>query len=74
MVIVDGNKVRAARERRLISQENMARRAGLTESTLNRIERGLQQPRLSTVAKLAAALGVTPEEILANAPVTPIDN
>jgi transcriptional regulator with XRE-family HTH domain len=57
-------KVREMRERRLLTQAELAERAGMTESTVNRIEQGLQQPRITTVRKIADALGVNGEELV----------
>jgi transcriptional regulator with XRE-family HTH domain len=39
-------------------QEDLAHEAGISTSTLSRVERGLHQPSLPTLRKLAAALGV----------------
>jgi transcriptional regulator with XRE-family HTH domain len=41
------------------SQEDLAHEAGISTSTLSRIERGLHQPSLPTLRKIAAALGVS---------------
>lgn len=40
-------------------QEDLAHEAGISTSTLSRVERGLHQPSLPTLRKLAAALGVS---------------
>lgn len=39
-------------------QEDVAHEAGISTSTLSRVERGLHQPSLPTLRKLATALGV----------------
>jgi transcriptional regulator with XRE-family HTH domain len=41
-----------------MTQRELADAAGLTASTVNRIEQGLRTARISTVRKLAAALQV----------------
>lgn len=57
-------KLREARERQFVTQQELAERTGLTEATISRIENGLNQPRISTVRRLADALGVQPEELV----------
>jgi len=58
------SRLRTARLRRMLTQEELARRAGTTEATVNRLENGLQRPRISTVRKLADVLGVPPDELI----------
>lgn len=60
--------LRAVRERRFLSQGDLADRAGLTRATVSRIELGRLQPRFSTVRRLAAALGVEPAELVGEEP------
>ncbi len=57
-------KLRAVRERLLVTQAELAERTGIAEATISRIENGMQRPRISTVRKLAGALGVAPEELI----------
>ena len=52
------------RERRLLTQRELAERIGVTTGTINRIERGVHQPRLATVRRLAEALGVDPDDLV----------
>ena len=61
-----GQRVRRARERLALSQEDLVQQAGLTIATLSRIEndRLAARPRPSTIRKLAGALGVTPAWLL----------
>lgn len=40
-------------------QEDLAHEAGISTSTLSRVERGLHQPSLPTLRKLAVALEVS---------------
>ncbi len=61
---IDGAKLRQARERRLITQPELADRSGVMVATISRIENGLQQPRIPTVRKLAKALGVEADELI----------
>ena len=58
--------LRAVRESKALTQGELAQRAGTTQHTISRIEQGtLQQPRLTTVRRLAAALDVAPAELMA---------
>ncbi|HEV2125171.1 MAG TPA: helix-turn-helix transcriptional regulator [Chloroflexota bacterium] len=57
-------RLRAVRERKLMTQAELAACAGIQRVTVNRIERGSTQARISTVRKLAAALGVDPEALM----------
>ena len=57
-------KVRNVRERLFVTQEELAERTGMSRATISRIESGQQRPRISTVRKLAAALGVPPETLI----------
>jgi len=56
-------KLREWRQRRLLSQEELARKAGVGVTTVIRIEGG-QGARLSTLRKLADALDVTADQLL----------
>ncbi|MFC1941023.1 helix-turn-helix domain-containing protein [Chloroflexota bacterium] len=64
---MDSN-VRRLRELRALSQRELAALANLSPTTINRIETGQRSPMPKTVRKLAEALGVTPEELLAEQP------
>lgn len=67
MPIVDGAKIRALRERRVLSQMDLAKQAGVSDRTIRDIERGKYvDARPSTIRKLAAALAVEPSELLSN--------
>ena len=48
------------RQERLLTQEELAAQAGITVSTLSRIETGKTSPRLRTIRDLAQALGISP--------------
>jgi transcriptional regulator with XRE-family HTH domain len=50
-----------------MSQEALAFASNVTASTLSRIERGLHHPTLSTLTRIAQALGVPPAELIAAA-------
>ena len=52
------------RIRRNLSQETLARRAGINRVTLARLERALHPPRLDTLERIARALKVTLAELV----------
>lgn len=55
--------LRAHRRKAMLSQEELARRAGVSVRTVSNIERGLQvSPRPATLTQLAEALGLAPVE------------
>lgn len=57
-----GTTIKLLRAKR--PQEELAHEAGISTSTLSRIERGLHQPSLPTLRKLATALGVSLAELI----------
>ena len=58
-----GRRLKARREAAGLSRRELARRAGTTAETVARWEAGVGPPRPATVRKLAAALGVPPEDL-----------
>lgn len=54
-----GQNVRAARERRHLTQAKLARAAGLSKAGLSLIERGIRETTIETLLSLAGALEVT---------------
>ena len=54
-----GQNVRQRREARELIQERLAERAGLDPTYISGIERGLRNPGIKNVARLAKALGLT---------------
>jgi transcriptional regulator with XRE-family HTH domain len=59
-----GKNLRAARKKLDLTQEQVAERCGVQAGEVSRIERGLRDPRVSTVEKLAAAVEVPPDRLL----------
>jgi transcriptional regulator with XRE-family HTH domain len=51
-------KLKALREGRGLTQEQLAKKSGVSRTYLARLETGRQDPTLSTLEKLAKALGV----------------
>jgi len=54
----DGNNVRKMREAKMLSKSELARMAGISPLTLDRIEKG-KECRLATKRKILLALGLT---------------
>src|SRR5215213_3778362 len=63
-VVHIGDKLRAVRTRRLLTQEELAERAGVSPSTVVNIERDNREPHFRTIRKLAKALDVDPTQLL----------
>jgi len=62
-----GTNVRQQRENRALTQETLAERAALDPTYISGIERGLRNPGIKNVAKLAKALGLTTSELCTGA-------
>jgi transcriptional regulator with XRE-family HTH domain len=56
--------VRALREKLQWSQERLAREADITTGYVARLEKGLHDPSLSTIEKLAGALKTSVSQLL----------
>jgi putative transcriptional regulator len=52
-----GNRLRAAREARGLTQAELAERIGVSRKTVNTVENGIFVPSTVVALKLAAALG-----------------
>jgi transcriptional regulator with XRE-family HTH domain len=52
-------QLRVLRKRRRLTQETLARRAGVSREHIARLEAGLHDPRLSMLQRIAAALEVS---------------
>lgn len=62
-MITQMTTLKQLRVKRYLSQEDLAKRSEMTVSTINRLEKGKQKPRLNTIRKIAKALKVKPEKI-----------
>jgi transcriptional regulator with XRE-family HTH domain len=58
-----GQNVRKTREAKQITQEKLAEFAGLDPTYISGIERGLRNPGIQNVAKIAKALGLSTSEL-----------
>ncbi|EKN4055336.1 helix-turn-helix domain-containing protein [Yersinia enterocolitica] len=52
-------ELKTARQRCNLTQEDIARRAGLRKQNISRMEKGIISPNLTTLSRYAAALGGT---------------
>jgi transcriptional regulator with XRE-family HTH domain len=59
-----GLNVRRLREARRLSQEELAFEAELHRTYISGVERGVRNPTVTVVAKIAEALGVGPDQLL----------
>jgi transcriptional regulator with XRE-family HTH domain len=63
-VVYVGDKLREIRIQRLLTQEELAEKAGVSPSTVVNIERDNREPQFRTIRKLAKALEVEPTELV----------
>jgi transcriptional regulator with XRE-family HTH domain len=57
-------RLRQLREQKELTRYRLAQLSGVSKEGVNKLERGDADPRLSTLVKLAAALGVSPRDLL----------
>lgn len=59
-----GKVLREQREARELSQEALALKADVDRTFVSQIERGIRQPTLTTICKLASALEIQPSALI----------
>ena len=59
-----GKVLRALRAERGLSQEALALEAGIQRNYVSLIERGINQPTITIISKLATALEVQPSQLI----------
>jgi len=64
VVVYIGEKLREVRTKRLLTQDELAEKAGVSQSTIANIERNNAEPQFRTIRKLAKALDVDPTKLL----------
>lgn len=66
LLVVEVNvaKLRELRRRRVLTLRELEEESGISYNTIWRLENGHNDARPSTIRKLAAALGVEPEELV----------
>lgn len=67
--VADRLHLREWRERRGLSQTELANRVGIHRVSLARLESGTAEPKATTVRSIAAALGVSVEALYRPPPV-----
>jgi transcriptional regulator with XRE-family HTH domain len=60
-----GRRIRLARQAAACTQDDLARRVGLTRASISNIESGRQQIQVHTLVGIAQALSMRPESLLA---------
>ncbi|HEX3691709.1 MAG TPA: helix-turn-helix transcriptional regulator [Solirubrobacteraceae bacterium] len=63
-IAIFAHNVATTRARQQLSQSQVSRRSGIHVTEVSRIERGLRDPRVTTVVRLARALEVNPARLL----------
>ena len=61
---VDGERLRQLRVERALSLRALKERSGVAYDTINKLENGHRPARLTTIRKLAEALGAEPKELM----------
>jgi transcriptional regulator with XRE-family HTH domain len=64
LVVYVGDNLKRLRVLNALTQAELAQKAGLTPAAVARIERNEAEPRMTTLRKLAEALGVEPYELV----------
>jgi transcriptional regulator with XRE-family HTH domain len=64
LVVILGRNVRRLREEAGLSQEQLAFDAGMKRSYLSDLERGVRNPTVRALGRVAAALNVPPSDLL----------
>ena len=59
-----GDKLREARTRKLMTQQELADKSGVGVTTIVRIERNQVDPQFRNIRKLAKALDIAPTELV----------
>jgi transcriptional regulator with XRE-family HTH domain len=63
-VVKIGENLKRERVRALLTQQELAERAGVGYPTISRIENDHAEPHFRTIRKLAQALGIDPAELV----------
>jgi transcriptional regulator with XRE-family HTH domain len=64
VISVFGKVLRTLREGKNLSQEKLAEYCDLDRTYISMLERGLRQPTISTIFKIADALDISPSELV----------
>lgn len=69
-----GRRVRHLRNERGLSQDALARATDVHTTMIGRLERGVREPRLSTILRVADGLEVEPGELLDQLDAKPLED
>ena len=58
-----GDWIRNARKSKNLTQTELAKRLGVTQSLIGQYERGIREPKMETLKKISAALGIPTVEV-----------
>ncbi len=72
MIVTVGEKIRSIREEKGYTQKQVAAACGMVDSAIRKYESGAAHPKIATVSKIAAALGVETLELTKDDPYYPI--
>ena len=61
-----GIKIREARKAANLTQKQLAEKSGIIETTIRKYEIGKQKPKFENIEKIAAALNISPTELMPN--------
>ena len=62
-VVYVGDRLKILRVEQALTQEELADKAGVAPNTVARLERNETEPHMTTVRKIAAALGAEPRQL-----------
>ena len=64
IVVYVGNRLKALRTEQALTQEELAKKAGVSPTTVVNVERNQQEPHFRTIRKRAEVLEVDPTTLL----------
>jgi transcriptional regulator with XRE-family HTH domain len=64
LMVYVGDNLKRLRFLNALTQAELTQKAGLTPAAVARIERNEAEPRMTTLRKLAEALGIEPQELV----------
>ena len=67
MIMKFNERLKELREKNNLTQEQLAKKSGVSSRMIQRYEYGTSRPRLDAADKIAKALSVTTDELLGNA-------
>lgn len=64
MCMTTGQKIKAAREKKKIKQQDLAKKLGVSAANISQYEKDKRNPKLETLRKIAAAIGVPVRDLI----------